>query len=186
MPIQDDIREDVLIAQFELIKYSSHSRGEYDATDQYFNKFELKSTTTNSVSTARDFSDKHITKWRKQYFIIGVWDDSISQYTKVYFLAPIHMSEWLDDIEHKINQRKDIANRVVNSNIVYPEERKILEKMLSRGCTFNCPPIPLKYVQANGIPLYSKEQLDQLVNQYKIDYKQPNMPKGLEQWLVSA
>lgn len=31
---------------------------------------------------------------------------------------------------------------------------------------------------------YSKEQLDQLVNQYKIDYKQPNGLKGLEQWLV--
>ena len=128
MPIQDDVREDVLIAQFGLIKYSSHSRGEFDASDHNNNKFELKSTTTNTVSTARDFSDKHIIKWRKQYFIIGQWDESVAQYKRIYFLAPIHMSKWLNDIEYKVNQRKDIATRVMNANVVYEEERKKLRK----------------------------------------------------------
>jgi len=182
MPIQDDVREDVLIAQFGLIKYSSHSRGEFDASDHNNNKFELKSTTTNTVSTARDFSDKHIIKWRKQYFIIGQWDESVAQYKRIYFLAPIHMSKWLNAIEYKVNQRKDIATRVMNANVVYAEERKTLRKMLSRGCTFNCPPIPLRYIETNGIPLYNTEQLITLVNQYPIEAS--TTEQGLSQFFT--
>lgn len=168
MPIQDDVREDVLIAQFDLIKYSIHSRGVCDATDLNHNKYELKSTTTNTVSTARDFSDKHITRWRSQYFIIGQWIESSQSYSKIYFLSPVHMEGWIQTIEKKINQRKDIAARVLQSNIVAGEEHKILKNMLERGCTFNCPPLPIKYVQSNGIPLYSIDQLRDLVNQYPI------------------
>ena len=168
MPIQDDHREDALIAQFNLIKYSIHSRGVCDATDHNHNKYELKSTTTTTVSTARDFSDKHITRWRNQYFIIGQWKESSQSYTHIHFLAPVHMEEWIQTIEKKINQRKNISERILQSNIVIGEEYKILKKMLERGCTFNCPPLPIKYVQNNGIPLYSIDQLKELVNQYPI------------------
>jgi len=168
MPIQDDHREDVLIAQFNLIKYSDHARGVYDASDHNHNKYELKSTTTTTVSTARDFSDNHIARWRSQYLIIGQWKESSQSYTHIHFLAPVHMEGWIQTIEKKINQRKNIAERILQSNIAIGEEYKILKKMLERGCTFNCPPLPIKYVQNNGIPLYSIDQLKELVNQYPI------------------
>jgi len=79
------------------------------------------------------------------------------------------MEEWIQTIEKKINQRKNIAERILQSNIVIGEEYKILKKMLERGCTFNCPPLPIKYVQSNGISLYSTDQLEELVNQYPIE-----------------
>ena len=187
MPIQDDVREDVLIAQFGLIKYSIHSRGVCDATDHNHNKYELKSTTTNTVSTARDFSDKHIARWRSQYFIIGQWIESNQSYSKIYFLSPVHMEEWIQTIEKKINQRKDISERILQSNIAgrqwAGEEYKILKNMLQRGCTFNCPPLPIKYVQSNGIPLYSIDQLRDLVNQYPIEAVTA-IPNPLDQFMV--
>lgn len=63
---------------------------------------EVKSTTRDSVSTARDVGLDHIQKWRTRVWIFGFYNPSGTQRVKLLCLKPSQMREWIDKIESYI------------------------------------------------------------------------------------
>jgi len=57
-------------------------------------KFELKTTSTGSVTTVRDFGPDHIKKWKGKHWLIGVYD---ARGKPKYFLygSPDAMKPWI-------------------------------------------------------------------------------------------
>ena len=81
MAIQDDKRENEIIALLRLQKGTTRSgvdafyRFEENG-QEYSAEIELKSTTNETVSTARDVGMDHIQKWRRRIWIIGYYNAS--------------------------------------------------------------------------------------------------------------
>ena len=98
MSVQDDSREIEVKNLFGLSKPIGGSRGDTDAElliDGVKIDFELKSTTTGSVTTVRDFSMDHVIKWRDKHWIIGVYDKSGQNLKYCIYGSPanMHLSE---------------------------------------------------------------------------------------------
>ena len=80
MPVQDDERERELVRMFNLVWNPDHQRAGVDAflditvnNEKFRLEVEVKSTTGNTVSTARDVGMEHIEKWRRKLFVIGFY-----------------------------------------------------------------------------------------------------------------
>lgn len=111
MPVQDDERERELVRMFNLDWDPSHQRAGVDAlldvnVDGRLCKFEVevKSSTGNTVSTARDVGMEHIKKWRKMLFVIGFYSREARrpELQHCLCLTPIDMEPWIASIEAKI------------------------------------------------------------------------------------
>jgi hypothetical protein len=77
MVVQDDSRERQLIELFELERIKGAGRGDTDAKLVLASgdiPFELKSSTYDSVTTARDVSPLHLEKWRKEHWLFGFYE----------------------------------------------------------------------------------------------------------------
>lgn len=118
MTVQDDIREEELTSKFNLEWERNHDRS---GTDAYFhttvdNKtyridVETKSTTKDTVSTARDVSAKHIDKWRTRFWIIGFYTkDARPKLERAYCLTPKDMKPWIDGIKKRLDSDSKIAD----------------------------------------------------------------------------
>ncbi|MFM0317785.1 hypothetical protein PQR36_23130 [Paraburkholderia nemoris] len=110
MSVQDDRREQELCRLFNLQWDSAHRR---DGTDAYFKinvngeafqiDVEVKSTTTDSVATARDVGMEHIRKWRSHFWIVGFYSKGRDpNLLKTLCLTPDDMGPWIGTIEEKI------------------------------------------------------------------------------------
>jgi hypothetical protein len=111
MPVQDDERERELVRMFNLVWSPDHQRSGVDAFlditvnhEKYRLEVEVKSTTGNSVSTARDVGMEHIEKWRKKLFVIGFYtkDAKRPELRKCLCLTPTDMEPWIASIEKKV------------------------------------------------------------------------------------
>lgn len=120
MTVQDDVRERELCRVFGLIWDQAHSRGGEDAWlrldvggTEYRISVEVKSTTRNTVSTARDVSMEHITRWRSKVFVIGFYDskDKRPELQRLLCLTPNDMAPWIDSIAAKVEPDYKIAMR---------------------------------------------------------------------------
>lgn len=100
---QDRDREDALRQLFDL-EQANHNRTGPDAIDEAGRYFELKSTTRDRVSTARDVGPGHLKKWRKLNWIFGRGQYAGKTFTfeKRYVLTPVRMESWFNRIEAKI------------------------------------------------------------------------------------
>jgi hypothetical protein len=101
MSVQDDVREDTMILLFNLEQEKERKRHEADAYLVYCDKkflFELKSTTTGSLSTVRDFGRAHIAKWAEMHWIIGFYKGKAKRPDYCQYLTPDDMREWTDRI----------------------------------------------------------------------------------------
>jgi hypothetical protein len=112
MAVQDDERERELVRMFNLHWDPAHQRAGVDAlldldVDGRPCRFEVevKSTTTSSVSTARDVGIEHIKKWRNKFFIIGFYtrDAKRPEWVSSLCLTPDDMEPWIASIEKKIS-----------------------------------------------------------------------------------
>jgi hypothetical protein len=166
---QDSRREKILIEKIKLTPKSLNSRGLYDACDDDGNIFELKSTSKSTVSTARDCSLRHIERWKKLYWLIGVWNCSNMEYNDVYFLSPIMMLPWITKIESKIVERFSLIESVFNLSTVCEHDRKLCLNIINRGCTLNNPSIPLSYVVTNGCKVRSSYELKLLIKDNPVE-----------------
>jgi hypothetical protein len=167
MPIntnQDNKRELVLIEMFGLNRISKNSRGLYDAIDDYGNIFELKSTSKSNVSTARDCGLKHIERWRKEYWIVGIWDCACELYKDIYFLSPLDLEDWIIKVEMKIKERMELMSKISSRINLNALEYKLLDNIIKRGCTLNDPSIPLTYIRDKGTLVNTKIELSSLVH----------------------
>jgi hypothetical protein len=111
MPVQDDERERELVRMFNLVWNPDHQRAGVDAFlditvnhEKYRLEVEVKSTTGNTVSTARDVGMEHIGKWRKKLFVIGFYtkDAKRPELQKCLCLTPTDMEPWIASIEKKV------------------------------------------------------------------------------------
>lgn len=119
MAVQDDERERELVRMFNLHWDPAHQRAGVDAVldlevDGRPCRFEIevKSTTTSSVSTARDVGIEHIKKWRNKFFIIGFYtkDAKRPELMSSLCLTPDDMEPWIASIEKKISIDFQIAS----------------------------------------------------------------------------
>ncbi len=108
MAVQDDAREQELCNLFNLEWDPEHARGGDDAwfESEIDGKIlripvEVKSTTTDTVSTARDVGLSHISKWREKLWVIGFYIKShgYPRLQNSLCLTPDEMEPWIAQIE---------------------------------------------------------------------------------------
>ena len=121
MTVQDDERERELVRLFNLDWDPAHQRAGVDAMLRVQHRgiekvleVEVKSTTKDSVSTARDVGMEHITKRRRKLFVIGYYsrDARRPELLRCRCLTPVDMSPWIDNIEDKIAIDYQLASRI--------------------------------------------------------------------------
>jgi hypothetical protein len=117
--VQDDTRERELCRLFNLQWSREHQR---DGTDASFKveidgktieiPVEVKSTTGDTVSTARDVGMSHIRKWRSHFWIIGFYTKTRDpDLLRTLCLTPEDIEPWVASIEEKILPDFSLANR---------------------------------------------------------------------------
>jgi hypothetical protein len=111
MPVQDDERERELVRMFNLDWDPAHQRAGVDAVldvevdgRTYRFEVEVKSSTGETVSTARDVGMEHIQKWRRKLFVIGFYsrEKGRPELLRSLCLTPLDMESWIASIESKI------------------------------------------------------------------------------------
>ena len=78
--IQDSVREEMLMELFGLMD-SGEGRIGADAVDKNGRRFELKSGTKKSVTTARDIGLHTLEKWRGKHWLIGFGKQCITKFS---------------------------------------------------------------------------------------------------------
>lgn len=120
MSVQDDERERELVRLFNLQWDPAHQRAGVDAVLRVQTsdrevvvevEVEVKSTTNDTVSTARDVSMEHILKWRSKLFVIGFYTshERRPELKRCLCLTPTDMAPWIDSIQQKIEIDHRIA-----------------------------------------------------------------------------
>jgi hypothetical protein len=115
MAVQDDEREEHLIELFGLTRPEGATRGGTDAVLHLAGvdvPFELKSTSTTSVTTVRDFSADHIQKWKGKHWLIGFYDENGKKLKYCLYGAPIAMRPWIAAKERYISTDVALAEHV--------------------------------------------------------------------------
>lgn len=113
--IQDNIRENELIRLFKLTKTNQNRIG-IDAKLKLKNKlynFEIKSTTTNRITTASPLTLDHINKWRNVHWIVGIYNEN-AKLDFCYYGSPNDMKDWLDYWENDIKRGLFISDMLVD------------------------------------------------------------------------
>lgn len=131
MSVQDDVRENELIALFGLNRPEKASRSGTDAElciDGRVISFEIKSTTDKgeSVTTVRDFGPDHIRKWKGKHWVIGIYsaaDVPVLSYCR--YGSPADMKPWIDDRESYVSLDFMLADEIPGL-LDEPLARKIL------------------------------------------------------------
>ncbi len=117
MAVQDDSREKEMCQLLGLREGAGRSEVDaffdFEANGRvYSTPIELKSTTTGSVSTARDVGPTHIAKWRARIWIFGFYDSSGISLQKLLVLGPNEMESWIGKIEQYIKPDFAIGDRI--------------------------------------------------------------------------
>lgn len=124
MAVQDDSREQELCNLFNLVWDPEHSRGGEDAWFEAKVKgrtvrvpVEVKSTTTDTVSTARDVGMDHIRKWREKIWVIGYYTRSSGNKPRLVSslcLSPSDMEPWIAQLENYIRPDFELGQRLAH------------------------------------------------------------------------
>lgn len=97
---QDDSREQDMLRVFGLRQETASSRGDNDAFFDINGKptqcLELKSTTTSSLVTARDFSMQHIMEWRSKHILGSFYDKGGNNIIWSILIPNAFLNMWLD------------------------------------------------------------------------------------------
>ena len=144
MTVQDDRREKELIALFQLKRPPNATRSGTDAIlelNEFHIPFELKSTTSSSVTTVRDFGLDHIRKWQGKHWLFGFYDKQGTELKYCLYASPQAMTQWINEKEayilsdYKLAQFApelltiDILYEILGKKDVYTlEEARSLQK----------------------------------------------------------
>jgi len=118
MAVQDDSREQELCNLFNLEWDPDRSRGGEDAWFETTIKgkkhrvaVEVKSTTTDSISTARHVGMDHIRKWRDKIRVVGYYsvERGKPRLVSTLCLAPYEMEPWVAQVEGYIKPDFDLG-----------------------------------------------------------------------------
>lgn len=174
--VQDDSREIVLARICGLVR--AKSRNGIDARTVSGFPVELKSTTTESVTTARDAGIKHIRKWRRQYWIIGKGEmtedreDWLPQ--ELFFAHPDDLEKFFRTVEYKIKRTMsifDVAIKLAAKEMSIADISEMRKIIIARAGTLNCPSIPMSYIRNNCYkvePAEAKRKVTLLVKKFPL------------------
>lgn len=116
MAIQDDEREQEQIKLFGLTKPAEEGRSGIDAIlileDGSNIPFELKTTTSGSVTTVRDFGLNHIRKWENKHWLISKYSSNGKFLEYSLYGSPQAMSRWIKEKEAYIRPDFELAKIV--------------------------------------------------------------------------
>lgn len=154
---QDRDREDALRRLFDLEQANENRTGP-DAFDENGRYYELKSTTRDRVSTARDVGPEHLKKWRRLHWIFGrgQYAGKMFVFEHTYVLTPVQMEPWFEVIEAKITQDDALFSRALNvleANGFTRAECDRIRRAFRRGVKLNDPKIPWGYIQTHGVEI---------------------------------
>lgn len=108
---------------FNLVWDPAHQRAGLDAelfvdigADRFRFEVEVKSTTGDTVSTARDVGMEHIKRWRRMMFVIGFYSREARrpELQRCLCLTPIDMEPWIASIESKVLIDFKLADRAAH------------------------------------------------------------------------
>lgn len=122
---QDSQRESEMRQLFGLSKDKTEGRSGTDAFLQLDGKlylFELKSTSKESVTTARDFGPDHIKKWKDKHWIFGFYKNESVIFK---YLSPSDMDPWIREKEYYIAPDFALSN-IIPSKLELPDLHEIL------------------------------------------------------------
>jgi hypothetical protein len=140
---------------FEL-QQANHNRTGPDAADEKGRLYELKSTTRDRVSSARDVGMDHLTKWRKLNWIFGRgnYKGRTFDFEQIYFLTPEQMEPWFKAMESKLTRDDALFKRVLKvleRTGFNAAEREQVQRAFRRGVLLNDPKITWTFVQMQGV-----------------------------------
>lgn len=73
--------------------------------------FELKSSTTNSVSTVRDFGPEHIAKWAHLHWLFAFYETNATTLRYCYYASPADMADWIAEKQEYVRPDYVLAQR---------------------------------------------------------------------------
>lgn len=154
---QDRDREDALRRLFALQQANQNRIGP-DAVDEDDRIYELKSTTRDRVSTARDVGPEHLKKWRQRNWIFGrgAYYGSTFRFDETYLLTPAQLEPWFEIIKAKITKDEPLferALRVLADNGFSADECDRIRRAFRRGALLNDPKITWGYVKQHGVEI---------------------------------
>lgn len=174
--VQDAAREQQMRRRFGL-RRSGEGRGGTDAVDDAGNAFELKSGTTNQITTGRDLGPHTLERYRTRYWLIckGINKPTGFEMQECLFATPTMMEWWISRISEKLAPDVSLLQKVLDivraagmpANLI-----KRAEYLLRRGMTLNNPKINFNRAKAHGKPIdMSRDlpsQLRELVKTYPL------------------
>lgn len=113
---QDDAREREMRSLFNLDVPLDRRRADIDAYLEMEGvadplPFELKSSTSNNISTVRDLGPAHIAKWRHLHWLFGFYDSRGEQLQYCIYASPADMRPWVDEKQAYIKPDLVLAER---------------------------------------------------------------------------
>ncbi len=148
--VQDNSREAFMAAYCGL--KGSGKRSGTDVCDEAGNVFELKSTSGEHVSTARDVGQHTLATWRGQYWIISVGKNFKGSWMtrELYIAHPDDLEPFFSEIEARLKRDAEAASEILKAAEtvgVSPETIRRADYLLRRGATMNNPHIPMKLIR---------------------------------------
>lgn len=116
VPAQDDVRENQMVDLFNLMVPPNRGRSDIDA---YLDleghpepiPFELKSTTTGSVSTVRDFGPEHIQRWADLHWLFAFYERDGTKPLFCSYASPADMADWIERKQRYVRPDYVLAER---------------------------------------------------------------------------
>ncbi len=129
---QDDGREQDMLRVFGLRQISESSRGDNDAFLDLVGiatqAFELKSSTTSNLVTARDFSLEHIKEWRSKHVLGSFYDKNGNAIQWSILIPNLYLNEWLDEQVEYIRCDIEIIE-VLGSEVTSEMAQKVIRNI---------------------------------------------------------
>jgi hypothetical protein len=124
-----------------------------DSFDKAGNRFEIKSSTKTSITTARDVGVHTLRHWRTEYWVIAVGENPKGmgfQMHRLYIAHPSHLEPFFSELESKLTATRDRCEDVLaaaEGGGADPQKVEEVRRILNRGITKNNPHIPKKLVE---------------------------------------
>jgi hypothetical protein len=136
---QDDSREQDMLRVFGLRQISESSRGDNDAfldlDGMETQAFELKSSTTSNLVTARDFSLEHIKEWRTKHVLGSFYDKGGNAILWSLLIPNLFLNEWLDEQVEYIRCDVEIIE-VLSSEVTSEMAQKVIRSIFGERESF--------------------------------------------------
>ena len=158
--VQDDSRESLIARHCRLIRNKTARSNTHlpDAFDLAKRPYELKSATTNSVTTARDVGLHTLQDWKQRYWIIAFGTNLASGFRirELFIAHPSDLSLFFNRLEERLLNRSRLCDEVLERARVggaSAETLAAVKMLMARGMTENNPHISRKIIFDNATSL---------------------------------